>query len=131
MFLNHLSDAGKENFIELAYKLAYSNREFPQAQQKILSRYMEECGVRYIPSTMTREELIKYFGEQSPEVKKIIYLEIYMLLISDEEIDADETKVLSELKSGFGLSDDEAVKIQEQGMEYKKTYLKLRSVLGI
>ena len=131
MFLNHLSDAGKEKFIELAYKLAYSNRKYPEVQQKLLSRYMEECGVRYIPSTTTREELIAYFGEQSLEIKKIIYLEIYMLLISDEQIDADEAKVLAELKAAFKLSDDEAVEIQEQGMEYKVTYLKLRKILGI
>ena len=108
MFLNNLTDRDKEHFVELAYKLAYSNREYPEVQRSLLGRYKKECGVSVIPNTATREELMAHFGEQSEEIRRIVYYEIYMLLISDEKIDADEAFVLGELKSAFGISEEEA-----------------------
>ena len=131
MFLDYLSDTNKANFIELAYKLAYSNKEFPEAQRKLLGRYKEKCGISYIPNTTTAEALIAGFGEQNDQVKRIVYFEIYMLLASDEEIDADETKVLGELRSAFGLSDEEAERIQQQGLAQKQAVEDLKNSLRI
>ena len=131
MYLNYFSDSDKERFIELAYKLAYSNREFPEVQRKLLGRYKEECGIRFIPNTMTQEELIAFFGGKSDSVRRIVYYEIYMLLISDEEIDADEMKVLKALRSGFAISDEEADKIQELGLTLKKADQELKKILEV
>jgi hypothetical protein len=131
MFLKYLSDSDKERFIELAYKLAYANRDFPEVQRKLLGRYKEECGIRFIPNTTTKEELIAYFGGHSEEIKRIVYYEIYMLLISDDQIDADEMKVLRELRAAFGFSDEEAEKIQELGLTLKQTSHDLKKILGI
>ena len=131
MFLEQLSDTNKERFVELAYKLAYSNRDFPESQQKLLGRFMKECGIKYVPNTTTREELIASFADQNEQVRLIVYYEIYMLLISDEEIDADETKVLGALRSAFGISEENAVKIQDQGMLLEQTRHDLEKLLGL
>ena len=131
MFLNHLSDTNKEHFVELAYKLAYSNNDYPEAQRKLLTRYKEKCGLSFIPNTATKEELMACFGKQEEVVKRIVYYEIYMLLLSDDQIDADEKKVLGEMQSAFNLSKEEAEKIQEQGMLVKQANQDLKKLLGV
>ena len=131
MFLNRLSDSNKEAFVELAYKLAYVNRDFPTVQQKLLGRYKEECGVHFIPNTSTKEELIAHFGKEDEAIKRIVYYEIYMLLISDEKIDQDEMKALETMRSAFNISEEEAVTIQDTGVLVKESSQKLRDLLCI
>ena len=78
-----------------------------------------------------KENLIAFFGRQGEVVKRIVYYEIYMLLISDQEIDLDEKKVLEELSAGFDISDEEAEKIREQALLQKKADEDLKKLLGI
>ena len=131
MLLSYVSDSSikKESFIELAYKLAYSNREFPKAQRDHLKHYKEACGIDVIPNTATKEELIHFFSKESPKVRRIVYFEIYMLFASDGDIDEDETKNLKVLRSAFGISDEDAEKIQNQGLLVRQAHQDLEKLL--
>ncbi|MBR2527975.1 MAG: hypothetical protein IKE58_05865 [Blautia sp.] len=131
MLLNHLSNSNKEDFIELAYKMAYSNKDFPDVQQRLLSHYKEECDISIIPNTATTDELLAHFSRQSDEVKKIVYYEIYMLLISDGKIDTAEQQSLEKMRSALNIPVEDAVKIQEQCALIKQANLDLQKLLGL
>ena len=133
MLLSYVSDSDvkKESFIELAYKLAYSNRDYPEAQRELLMHYKEACDIQVIPNTSTKEKLIEFFGKQSPKVRRIVYFEIYMLFASDGKIDENEMKNLKELRTAFGISDEEAEKIQEQGLLVRQAHQDLEKLLCI
>ena len=133
MLLSYVSDSDlkKESFIELAYKLAYSNSEYPEAQRDLLRHYKDACKIDVIPNTSTKEELISFFSKESPKVRRIVYFEIYMLLASDGKIDETELKTLKELRSAFDISDEDAEKIQEQGLLVRQAHQDLEKLLFI
>ena len=125
------SDLKKESFIELAYKLAYSNREYPEAQRELLGHYKDACDIKVIPNTSTKEELIDFFSKESTKVRRIVYFEIYMLFASDGKIDEYEMNSLKKLRSAFDISDEDAEKIQDQGLLVRKAHQDLEALLCI
>ncbi len=133
MLLSYINDSDlkRERFIELAYKLAYSNMEYPKAQRELLGHYKDACDIEIIPNTSTKQDLIAFFSKESTKVRRIVYFEIYMLFASDGKIDENEMNALKELRSAFDISDDDAEKIQEQGLLVRQAHQDLEKLLCI
>lgn len=131
MFLNSLDDESKRNFLELAYKLAVSDNEFSESENDILNSFESEMGVTEIPDTSTVDDLIDYFSRKDITVQRIVWLELYGMIMADDKITNEEQEIRNKIEKQFTLQKEDFDKISKAADDLKNVYAEIyHAILG-
>lgn len=122
MFLHVLNDETKKKFIELLYKVANCDHEYTEDEYGVINNYKLELGIDEIPDTDTIENILQYFSEQISDIQKIVYFEIYGMIICDEKLSNEENDILNLMTSKFSLSNDTIVEIKNAVEKLQEAY---------
>lgn len=131
MFLSSLDDESKRNFLELAYKLAVSDNEFSESENDILNSFESEMGVKEIPDTSTVDDLIDYFSRKDLTVQRIVWLELYGMIMADDKITNEEREIRNKIEEQFTLQKEDFDKISKAADDLKNVYAEIyHAILG-
>ena len=122
MFLHVLKDDAKKKFLELVYKVATCDNEYAEDEEEIINSYKAELGVSEIGDTGTIAELVQYFSEEDKELRRILFFEIYGLIIVDEKRDEAEEAILQMMRESFRLSDQECAAMAKAAEQLQEAY---------
>lgn len=114
MFLNRLTLAEKEAFLQLAHHIAHIDDDFSKAERIIIDKYcmeMQVDDVDYDPEHFDLGAVLAVFQEESH--KKIALLEVMALVFSDGKLHRAEESTLDEIVKHFGLNPNLAVVYKE------------------
>lgn len=125
MFLNLFNQEEKENFLELVYKIANLDGDYAEDEKELINSYKIELGLSDIPETSSIEALIKFFSKKSEKIQKIVWFELYGVIMADDVAAVEETKIIDLVKSVFTISEDTISDIQNVAIELKKVYEKI------
>ncbi len=111
MFLNMLNEEEKKAFLELAHTVAYADG-LDEKEEELIDMYarqmqIENSGYQKRPL----ESILTVF--KSRESKKIVLMEIFALIYSDDYYSAEEKEIIESAKTVFGISDTELKLIKE------------------
>lgn len=127
MFLNSLNDKQKELFMKLAIKATETNGAVELAEKNMLKAYSVEMQITPFYSTDCEIEAIlqemKAVSAGS-ELKRVLF-ELLGILISDGEFDDSEKEFLSQVRTSFGISQDECDEMLKLLYEYLSLYQKI------
>ena len=105
MFLNRLKKEEKVAFLELAHHIARSDNDFSESQKSIIDKYCMEMQIDDIEYNNATFDIYKSLGKiKSQRSRKIIILEIMVLIYSDNFLHEEERKVLEKMLEEFDLS---------------------------
>lgn len=103
MFLRDFTDEQKQAFLVLADKVVLADGRLAPEEAALLGTFRAEMGVAEAPlPSMDIEQAAKPFD--SRPVKVAALLELIALGHADGDFDKDESAVVKEIKSAFGLS---------------------------
>jgi tellurite resistance protein len=122
MFLNLLNQEEKNNFIELVYKVANCDGNYTEDEEELLISYKSELGIVEIPDTKTIEKLISYFAEETEQIQKIVWFELYGMIMSDNVMSEEETRIIELVRSKFTISEDIISNIRDAAATLQKAY---------
>lgn len=105
MFVNVMNQEEKENFLELVYRMATCDGVYAEEEKELVTNYKLELNLKDIPDTKTVSELLNYFSEKSSALRKIVFFELYGMIMADGEIEKNEKEIMSELKTKFALDE--------------------------
>ena len=105
MFVNVMNQGEKENFLELVYKMATCDGVYAEEEKELVTNYKLELNLKDIPDTKTVSELLDYFSEKSSALRRIVFFELYGMVMADGEIEKNEKEIMEELKSKFALDE--------------------------
>lgn len=125
MFLSSLDDESKRNFLELAYKLAVSDNDYSESENDILNSFESEMGVTEIPDTSTVDDLIAYFSRKDLTVQRIVWLELYGMIMADDKITNEEQEIRSKIEKQFTLQKEDFEKISKAADDLKNVYAEI------
>ena len=126
MWLDNLNQTDKEKFVELAYKAAYADRSLSEEEMVDLAEFRRQCGVSSIGNTGTFQELLSYFGERTPQVRRIVFFGVY----SNDIITELDQQLIDIAKEDLRLSEEEIRALAEAGQEMRKLQVKLRTLIN-
>ena len=95
----------KENFLELVYKMATCDGVYAEEEEELVTNYKWELNLKDIPDTKTVSELLDYFSEKSNALRKIVFFELYGMVMANGEIEKNEKEIMDELKIKFTLDE--------------------------
>ena len=130
MWLDNLNQTDKEKFVELAYKAAYADRSLSEEEMVDLAEFRRQCGVSSIGNTGTFQELLSYFGERTPQVRRIVFFGVYTVLYSNDIITELDQQLIDIAKEDLRLSEEEIRALAEAGQEMRKLQVKLRALIN-
>lgn len=130
MFLKALNPEEKANFLSLVYLIAKIDGEYSEAEKEIIENYKLEMGLEYIRKGKTILELINYFASKEMPLKKLVLFKVYGLIISDNQLNKNESEVLSLMEEKFALSQDTYKAISAVVEELKSVYDRIYDVLA-
>ncbi len=122
MFLNLFNQEEKENFLELVYKIANLDGNYDEDEKELINNYKIELGLSHIPDTSSIETLIKFFSEKSEQIQKIVWFELYAVIMADDVVAQAETKIIDLVKKDFTISEESLLNIQDLTIDLKKVY---------
>ncbi len=111
MFAHTLNEEEKGKFLELVYKVALCDEDYADDEQEIITNYKAELGLTEIPETAEVEDLILYFAAKPEKTKKIVYFEVYRMVMADSVVAEAEGVILNQIKIDFDLSAEEYTEI--------------------
>lgn len=105
MFLNKLKKEEKIAFLELAHHIARSDNDFSESQKSIIDKYCMEMQIDDIEYDEEAFDIYVSLGKvKSQRSRKIVILEIMVLIYSDNFLHEEERKVLEKMLEEFDLS---------------------------
>jgi len=105
MFLNKLKKEEKIAFLELAHHIARSDNDFSESQKSIIDKYCMEMQIDDIKYDEETFDIYVSLGKvKSQRSRKIVILEIMVLIYSDNFLHEGERKVLEKMLEEFDLS---------------------------
>lgn len=122
MFLNLFNQEEKENFLELVYKIANLDGNYDEDEKELINNYKIELSMSDIPDTTNIETLIKFFSKKSEQIQKIVWFELYAVIMADDVVAEEETKIIDLVKNDFTISEDSISNIQDLAIDLKKVY---------
>jgi len=106
MFLNRLNQEEKIAFLEIAHHIARSDNNFSEDQKTIIAKYCTEMQIEDIDFDEENFDLSLTLQKiKNAKSQKIVLLEVMALVYSDNVLHEEEKRVLSQIVSGFGLSE--------------------------
>ena len=105
MFLNRLTKEEKIAFLELAHHIARSDNDFSESQKSIIGKYCMEMQIDDIEYNEETFDIYDSLGKvKSQRSRKIVILEIMVLIYSDNFLHEEERKILEKMLEEFDLS---------------------------
>lgn len=130
MFLDNLSQEDKIKFLELAYKVAYANRELSEEEIAQMHEYRKICGVNSIGNTGTVDELMTYFGDKSETIRRSVFFEIYTILYSNDKITVSDEVIIGKAHEHFKLDEEVFKEIASAAQDLRKVQVRLRKLVN-
>ncbi|RBQ28237.1 TerB family tellurite resistance protein [Aliarcobacter vitoriensis] len=132
MLLMKLQAREKFAFLQLAHYLARIDNNFGKDEEDIILEYCDEMGIENIDSfdisSFSLEDTLKNF--KSLKSKKIVILELMILIHIDRNFNINEQIVIDKLAKDFGISAEEVNNYSAWGKsvatlyEIAKVYIK-------
>lgn len=132
MYLSMLKSDLKNNFLKLAYHLAYSDGDYSEEETVMIRQYCEEMDIQFLPYEESTDisKIIKYIALNSNETeKKIIIFECIGLAMSDNKYDESEKIFIKEISETFNVSLDFAHECELLINEYFKLQNRINSLI--
>lgn len=129
MFLNVFNQEEKEKFLELVYKIAICDGNYAEDEKEIVENYKVELGLSEIPETANIDDLIQYFSKKLEQIQKIVWFELYGMIISDDTLTDEEIRIINLIKDKFSISGEMIQNIQDVALELQKVYDKVYDCL--
>ena len=106
MYLSMLNEKQKENFMELAYQMAFIDNNFSEKEKIMIESYCEEMHIS-VPEAIREEsvdEIIESMRRECTVVeKKIVIFEILGLALMDGNYDDAEKMLIEKITKAFEL----------------------------
>jgi uncharacterized tellurite resistance protein B-like protein len=112
----------KKNFLELVYKIANCDGEFSDDEEELVNSYKMELGISDIPDTKSIDELIALFADKAIQLKKIVFFELYGMIMADGKVVDAETEILNNLKNQLSLGEEFYAELVNAATELQKAY---------
>lgn len=122
MFVNLMNVEEKKNFLELVYKIANCDGEFSDDEEELVNSYKMELGISDIPDTKSIDELIALFADKAIQLKKIVFFELYGMIMADGKVVDAETEILNNLKNQLSLGEEFYAELVNAATELQKAY---------
>ena len=90
MFANIMDQSEKEKFLELIHKIAQCDEDYSEEEEELLNNYKIELGIQDVKDTDTLEGLVEFFAGKTPELKKIVFFELYGMIMADMDRETSE-----------------------------------------
>jgi len=107
MLLMKLQPKEKFSFLQLAHYLARIDNEYGEKEQEIILEYCAEMGIdnddAFENDDFSLDNILKDF--KSKKSKKIVILELMILIHADDKFDLKERKLISKINETFDFSD--------------------------
>ena len=129
MFANVMNQTEKEKFLELIYKIAQCDDEYSEEEEDLLNNYKIELGLQDVNDTDTLEGLVNFFAVKSPELKKIVFFELYGMIMADSKIEEKEAALIEMIEVAFGLPESQYMDIIAVADDLRKVYDRIYEVL--
>lgn len=129
MFANVMNQTEKEKFLELIYKIAQCDDEYSEEEEDLLNNYKIELGLQDVNDTDTLEGLVNYFAVKSQELKKIVFFELYGMIMADSKIEEKEAALIEMIEAAFGLPKSQYMDIISVADDLRKVYDHIYEVL--
>ena len=108
VFLDLLSLNEKKTFIGLAYHAAISNGVIDKFEKEMISKYYLEMGFKESENPITKiplKTLLSEFSKSSDIVKRVVYIEILAVCLSDGLFEKGEQIFMNIILNEFELSE--------------------------
>lgn len=129
MFANVMNQSEKEKFLELIYKIAQCDEEYSEEEEEILNNYKAELGMENVNDTDTLEGLVVFFAGKSSELKKIVFFELYGMIMADRKIEKNEAELMEMIEKAFGLPESQYRDIISVAEDLRNVYERIYEVL--
>ncbi len=130
MFLDNLNQEEKVVFLELAYKVAYANRELSEEEISQMKEYRRICGVSSIQNTGTVDQLMAYFADKNETVRRTVFFELYTILYSNDKITITDEEIIAKAHEHFNLDEDVFREIASAAQDLRKVEVRLRKLVN-
>lgn len=121
MYLSMLNEKQKENFLELAYQMAFIDNSLDEKEKIMLESYCNEMQIS-VPEVIcggSIDEIIESMKKECTEVeKKIVLFEILGLALLDGNYDEGEKKLVEDISKEFGMEEGFLQEVEKTLMEY-------------
>jgi len=126
MFLNKLTKAEGEKFLEICYIIANTDGEFHESEQSLLTSYAEEMKLyNYkIQEKNNIDELILFFSDKTEEVKKIVFFELLGMALIDGKYLNREIALINRIQDELNIDEILSEKIKKWMYERVLPWLK-------
>ena len=129
MFANVMDQSEKEKFLELIHKIAQCDEDYSEEEEELLNNYKIELGIQDVKDTDTLEGLVDFFAGKTPELKKIVFFELYGMIMADGKIALKESELIEMVEKAFGLPESLYIEIISVADELRKVYDRIYDVL--
>lgn len=124
MLLMKLNNKEKFSFLQLAYYIAHIDGEFEIKEENIIEEYCAEMGIEKICFNLNEFNLQETLAEiQTPYSKKIVILELMILIHSDDRFHEMEEKVLEKIIITFNISKEQLILYSQWGKMVSALYV--------
>jgi uncharacterized tellurite resistance protein B-like protein len=129
MFANIMDQSEKEKFLELIHKIAQCDEDYSEEEEELLNNYKIELVIQDVKDTDSLEGLVDFFAGKTPELKKIVYFELYGMIMADGKIASKESELIQMIEKAFGLPESLYAEIISVADELRKVYDRIYDVL--
>lgn len=124
MLLMKLNNKEKFAFLQLAYYIAHIDGEFEIKEESIIEEYCAEMGIEPIHFNLEAFNLEETLDEiQTDYSKKIVVLELMILIHSDDRFHELEVEVLDSIISTFKISKEQLALYSQWGKMVSALYV--------
>ena len=123
MLLMQLKNTEKFAFLNLAYYMANIDGEFEQEEKKIIEEYCAEMGIDNVSYDEEKFDLEETLCKiESVKSKKIVLLELMILVHSDDKFHRFEQNVIEKIANYFQISTKERAIYSQWGKMASSLY---------
>lgn len=103
MYLSELNVGEKKNFLELAKYAMGLNGEHKEEEQEIYSSFVHECELHEYQTEKQEkiESVIKVLSKAPDKTKRIVMVELFGILLADDEVCDAEQVFIDKLATSF------------------------------
>jgi len=131
MLLMKLNNKEKFAFLQLAYYIAYIDGEFETKEENIIEEYCAEMGIEPIPFNIEDFNLKETLEDiQTTYSKKIVVLELMILIHSDDRFHDLEVEVLDNMIKAFNISKEQLALYSQWGKMVSALYVQGKLFIG-
>ena len=115
MYLSVLTKDERKEFLNLAKHAMGLDGEFKDEEMEIYNSFVHECDLHgYQAKTQTRSisKAINLFSEKKENKKRVVLIELFGILLADEEICEAERRFMDKLTIAFDFAEYEVKKIE-------------------